>query len=75
MNVGAAIRYLESALGVPHAAFRMILIIISTAGVVHLCACFFWLTKELTNSEDELQAFLEGMNVRNQFLDKYVLGT
>eukprot|EP00277_Geminigera_cryophila_P031224 CAMPEP_0173059610 /NCGR_PEP_ID=MMETSP1102-20130122/2097_1 /TAXON_ID=49646 /ORGANISM="Geminigera sp., Strain Caron Lab Isolate" /LENGTH=236 /DNA_ID=CAMNT_0013925667 /DNA_START=43 /DNA_END=750 /DNA_ORIENTATION=+ len=42
LNLGGVMRYLESSLGCPHEIFRMILTALSTFGVVHVCACFFW---------------------------------
>ena len=73
MNLGAVIRYLESVLSIPHELFSMLLTFASTFGVVHVCACCFWLVKENSNTKEDVADFLEGMNVDDTVAAKYVL--
>ena len=73
MNLGYAVRFLESAFAIPHEAFRMLLTLLTTFGVVHLCACFFWVIKENTNSPEDVAEFLAGLNVPDTVARKYML--
>jgi hypothetical protein len=66
-------RYLESSLHIPHEVFRMLLTFGSTFGVVHVCACCFWLVKENSNSKEEISDFLEGMHTDDTVVAKYIL--
>jgi len=73
MNLAGIMRFLESSLGVPHEAFRMLLTCMSTFGVVHVCACCFWFVKENSNSLEDIEVFLDGMNTRDTVPEKYIL--
>jgi hypothetical protein len=73
MNLEGLLRYVESRLHIPHEIFRMILTVGTTFGVVHVCACAFWMVKENTNTQEDVDAFLDGMNVQHTVLHKYVL--
>jgi hypothetical protein len=73
MNLEGIMRYIESLLHIPHEVFRMILTFGTTFIVVHMCACAFWMVKENSNTQEDVNAFLDDKNVQHTVLQKYVL--
>ena len=73
MNLNGLLRFVESRLLIPHEICRMVLTLSFTFGVVHVCACAFWMVKENSNTQEDVDAFLDGMNVQHTVLHTYIL--